>query len=115
VTPVPAQTKVVGNGMAYTSTHYATDIKLSQLQFGSNWVRGASSGAADTLSVWNAAANNFDTYYQKSDSTWRKTSDDVTDQSSFAIAAGTVTTITKREMVAGADTFLQSPMPYSLE
>jgi uncharacterized protein (TIGR02597 family) len=115
VTPVPAETKVVGNGTAYTSTHYATDIELSQLQFGSNWVTGASASLADTLSVWNGAENKFVTYYQRPDSTWRESSDALTDRSSFAIAAGSVTTITKREMVSGAAAFLQSPMPYSLD
>jgi len=115
VTPVQAQTKVVGNRTVYTSTHYAADVALSQLQFGSNWVTGASAGSADKLSVWNAARNNFDTYYQKPDSTWRKTSDANTDASGFTIAAGSVTTITKRNIVSGAGTFLQSPLPYSLE
>jgi uncharacterized protein (TIGR02597 family) len=115
VTPVPAETKVVGNGAIYTSTHYATDVKLSQLRFGSNWVTGASSTSADTISVWNAGVNSFDTYYQTADSTWRKDSDAVTDQSNLAIAAGTVTTITKRQMVTGAAAFLQSQLPYSLD
>jgi uncharacterized protein (TIGR02597 family) len=115
VTPVAAETKVVGYGTIYTSTHYASDIKLSQLQFGSKWLTGASVASADTLSVWNPALNHFDTFYQKPDSTWRKYPDAVTDQSNFAISAGTVTTITKRESVVGAATFLQSQLPYSLD
>ena len=62
----------------------------------------------------NAASNNFDIYYQKPDSTWRKYGDNVTDQSNFAIPAGSVTTIQKREIVAGAQSFLVSAMPYTL-
>jgi uncharacterized protein (TIGR02597 family) len=115
VTPVAATTKVMSKGTVYTSTHYASDIKLSQLQFGSNWVTGATEAAADTLSVWNATLGQFDTFYQKPDSTWRKDSDAVTDQSNFEIAPGTVTTIAKREAVSGAATFLQSSLPYSLD
>ena len=115
VTPVGAETKVVSNGTIYTSTHYATDITLSQLQFGSNWTMGSSVATADTLSVWNAANGHFDTYYQKPDSTWRKYPDAATDQSSFAIGAGTVTTIAKRNVVSGGATFLQSQLPYSLD
>jgi len=115
VTSVVADTKVISSGTVFTSTHYAADIKLSQLQFGSNWVTGSSVTTADTLSVWNAAMGAFDTFYQKPDSTWRKYPDAVTDQSNFSIKAGTVTTIGKREIVAGAATFLQSPLPYSLD
>jgi uncharacterized protein (TIGR02597 family) len=115
VTSVVVEIKVVGNATVYTSTHCATDVKLSQLQFGSTWVTGSTAVTADTLSVWNPTMNRFDTYYQKSDSTWRKYPDAVTDQSNFAITAGTVITITKRESVAGAATFLQSPVPYSLD
>jgi uncharacterized protein (TIGR02597 family) len=115
VTPVAEQTKLLSDGTVYTSTHYATDIKLSSLQFGSNWVMGSSVVTADTLSVWNPASGQFDTYYQKPDTTWRKYPDAVTDQSNFAISAGTVTTIAKREVVTGSATFLQSPLPYSLD
>jgi uncharacterized protein (TIGR02597 family) len=115
VTAVAAETKVVSNGTIFTSSHYATDVKLSQLQFGANWATGADATSADTLSVWNAAAGHFDTYYQLPDSTWRKSGDAMTDQSSFAIGAGTVTTIAKREAVTGSATFLQSQMPYALD
>ena len=115
VTPVPAQTKVVSNGTVYSSTHYATGIKLSQLQFGSNWTRGTSVVTADTISVWDAATNQFDTFYQLFDATWRKYPDTTTDQSNFTIAPGTVTTIAKHEAVAGAATFLQSQLPYNLD
>jgi uncharacterized protein (TIGR02597 family) len=115
VTPVEAQTKVLGQGTVYTSTHFATDVTLSQLNFGSNWVTGSNVVTADNISVWNASANRFDTYYQKPDSTWRKYPDAVTDQSSFTIAAGTVTAIAKHGTVTGGATFLQSPLPYSLD
>jgi len=114
VTQVAAETKVIGNGTVYGSTHYATDTKLSQLHFGANWIKGATATVADTLSVWNAALGRFDIFYQMPDSTWRKSSDTVTDQSSFTIPAGAVTTIAKRGIVSGAASFLASSLPYSL-
>jgi uncharacterized protein (TIGR02597 family) len=114
VTPVAAQTKLVSHGTILTSTHFATDVKLSQLHFGSNWATGSSIISADTLSVYNTTTRNFDTYYQKPDSTWRKFPDAVTDQSNVAIAAGTVTAIAKRSTVTGGATFLHSTLPYSL-
>jgi uncharacterized protein (TIGR02597 family) len=115
VTPVAIPTKLQGQGTVFTSTHYATDVTLSQLQFGSNWTTGTTPLTADTLSVWNSTSNSFDVYYQKPDLTWRKTSDATTDQSSFSIAAGTVTAIAKRTAVTGSATFLQTPLPYSLD
>jgi uncharacterized protein (TIGR02597 family) len=115
VTPVAAAIKVAGNGCVYTSTQYASDVTLSQLQIGSNWVTGTSTITADSLSVWDVSENRFDTYYQEPDSTWRKYPDAVTDQSSFAITAGTVITINKREAVTSATSFLQPPLPYSLD
>jgi len=115
VTEVPAETRMISNGTVYTSSHYATDIKLSQLQFGSNWTTGATVTVADTLSVWNATLGRFDIFYQKPDLTWRKSTDAATDQSNYTIAAGSVTTIAKRGIVNGAAAFLASSLPYSLD
>jgi len=114
VSSVGAQIKVVSNGTVFASTQYASDTMLSQLQFNSNWVMGSSVATADTLSVWNPSEGHFDTYYQKPDQTWRKFPDDTTDQSSFVISAGNVTTVAKREVVNGAAAFLQSTLPYTL-
>jgi uncharacterized protein (TIGR02597 family) len=115
VTAVAAQTKLQSGGTVYSSTHFATDVKLSDLKFGANWVQGASVVSADTIAVWNGNANRFDAYFQKPDSTWHKFPDDGTDQSNVTIATGSVTAIQKRESVTGAATFLQSPLPYTLE
>jgi uncharacterized protein (TIGR02597 family) len=114
VTPVANAIKVAGNETVYTSTQYATSITLSQLKF-SNWVTGTSIYTADTLGVWNPGENRFDTYYQEPNSSWRRYPNASTNQSSFAIAAGTVITITKRGTVNSARTFLQSALPYSLD
>jgi uncharacterized protein (TIGR02597 family) len=115
VTPVNASTKTVSHEGVYGSTHYASDVTLSQLQFGSGWRTGDSMSTADNLSVWNAAEGRFDIYYQRPDSTWRKYGNNVTDQSGVVIPAGTVVTIQRRSTLTGAEAFLVSAMPYSLE
>jgi len=114
VAPVAPTTKVASRGTVFTSTHFATDIKLSQLQFTSNWIQGATVLSSDSLGVWNATLSRFDTYYQMTDSTWRKYPDATTDQSNFIIPAGTVATIAKKTAVTGAATLLGSALPYSL-
>jgi len=115
VAEVAPQIKVIGNETVFTSTHYAADVALSKLQFGANWVTGTSVGTADTLGVWNPSLNHFESYYQMPDSTWRKYPDATTDQSNTVITAGSLTTIAKRGLVTGASTFIQSPLPYSLD
>jgi hypothetical protein len=115
VASVAPTTKLVSGGSVYTSTHFATDIKLSQLQFASNWVQSATATGADTVGIWNPSLSKFDTYYQTTDSTWRKFPDTVTDQSNFIIPAGTVATIAKKAAVTGVATFLEASLPYSLE
>ena len=74
--------------MVYASTGYATDITLSQLQYGSNWVTGTSAFTADTISIWNPSLSRFNTYYQMPDSTWRLSSNPNLDQSNVVLAAG---------------------------
>ena len=72
VAEVAADIKVAGNDTTFTSSHYATDIKLSQLQFGATWVNGNSITSTDVLNVWNPSEGRFDGYYQKPDATWRR-------------------------------------------
>jgi uncharacterized protein (TIGR02597 family) len=115
VTPVNASTKTVGHAGVYTSTHYASDLMLSQLKFGANWQTGNTAATADTLSVWSSATHSFEVYFEKPDSTWRKSGDNVTDQSHVIIPAGTVTEIHKLAIVTGAQAFLVSAMPYTLD
>jgi uncharacterized protein (TIGR02597 family) len=115
VAEVPFLTKTTGsNATVYTSTGYAADMTLSQLQFGSSWVTGTSALTSSTVSVWNAALKHFDTYYQKADLTWRKSSDATTDQSDFVISAATAIAVLQRTPVSGPTSFLSSTMPYSL-
>jgi uncharacterized protein (TIGR02597 family) len=115
VAEVPCVIKTTGSSVpVYGSTGYALDMTLSQLQFGSAWVMGTTPLTASTISVWNPALSRFDTYYQKPDSTWRKTYDSTTDQSNFVVGAGTGISILQRGALSGGASFLPSAMPYSL-
>jgi uncharacterized protein (TIGR02597 family) len=115
VAEVPCLTKTTGNGApVFGSTGYAADMTLSQLQFGSTWVTGANALTASTVSVWNAALNHFDTYFQEPDSTWHKSSDPTTDVSNLVVTAGSAISILQRSAVSGASSFLPSAMPYTL-
>jgi hypothetical protein len=117
VAEVPIITKTTGNNaIVYGSTDYPADLTLSQLQLGANWNKGSSVFTADTISIWDAALLRFDTYYQLSDSTWRKSGNSSTDQSSFVIPTGSAIGLLKRGTVSGAASFLPtvSTLPYSL-
>ena len=117
-TNVPLLIKAPGKTTSYTSAQYPANLALSQLQFGANWTQGTSIANADTLSVWNPSPlpGHFDTYYQLSaDSTWRKYPNSATDVSSFVIPAGSAICITKRSNATGAASYLQPPLPYTLQ
>jgi uncharacterized protein (TIGR02597 family) len=115
VAEVPVLTKTVGDNTEIVgSTGYPTNMTLSQLQFGSNWVTGTSAITANTVNVWNTTLGRYDTFYQLPDSTWRKLTDTTTDQSNFVIPAGTAVAVLQRSAVSGASSFLPSTMPYSL-
>jgi len=116
VSEVSPLIKTIGNNIAiYGSTGYGADMTLSQLQLGSNWSKGTSAMTADTVSVWNQLLNRFDIYYQTLDSTWRKSTDSTTDQSSLVVSAGNAISILQRANVTGEASFFSTPMPYSLE
>jgi hypothetical protein len=115
VAEVAMLTKTTGNDVnIYSSTKYASDIKLSQLVFGSNWTQSTSAYTADNIAVWDAAMTRFDTYYQLPDSTWRQFGYPSTDTSNLVVPAGTVLSILKRSAVSGATSFLQAALPYSV-
>jgi len=115
VAEVRALTKTTGsNAILYGSTGYATDMTLSQLQLGSNWVHGSSLLTADAVSIWNASQNRFNTYYQMPDSTWRESNNATTDQSNLVVSAGSCIAILQRGIVSGTTSYLSSTLPYSL-
>ncbi len=114
VPTVKPLTKVLGsNQPKYASTRYPVPLTLAQLNL-DNWVKNNSAFKADTISVWNAATQLWDGYFQKLDGTWRKAGDSVTDQSAVSIPAGTVVGIVKRGDVDGGSSYVATPLPYSL-
>jgi len=117
VSSVALLIKTLGKATKYSSTQYAADVALSQLQLGPSWTKGTSVTNSDVVAIWNAGTipGHFDSYYQLStDSTWRKYPNKTTDVSSFVIPAGTAICITKREFVSGEASYLQPPLPYDL-
>ena len=111
--------RVNGGVGVYNSTGYPVKLTLGQLQLGSNWAKAPVAtpnlAFADSLSLWNALANRFDTYFELSDNTWRLQGDlSGTDKSSFSIPAGTTVSFLKRASASGAQTFLVPQIPYQL-
>ena len=116
VTSANACQKIVANTNVYCSSHYATPILLSQLKMGSNWQTGSNSSLADTLGIWNASSSSFTFYYEKSNGSWYLASGNSSvTQNNVTIPAGAATVIYKRAAVSGANAFLVSAMPYSLQ
>ncbi len=115
VAEVPVMTKTVGsNAIMYGSTGYPIGMKLSQLNFGANWVKGTTTATADVVSVWNAATKTFSSYYQMPDSTWRLSGDTTDDMSSTVLPAGGCIAIQQHLVVSGSSSYLPSAMPYTL-
>lgn len=109
---IPALTKVTGGNQAvYSATRLPVATTLGQLGL-SNWTRSNSAFTADTLQVFNATTAKFDTYYQRLDSTWRKSTDATTDQSALPVGAGTPVNYVKRASVSGAASYLTTAIPY---
>jgi uncharacterized protein (TIGR02597 family) len=115
VSEVAILTKTTGSDTnIYSSSKYAANITLSQLDFGSNWTESTSAFTADTVAIWDSTLTRFDTYYQLPDSTWRKYGSPTMDASNLVVPAGSVLSILKRTAVSGATSFLQSVLPYSV-
>jgi len=118
VTQVPLLIKTLSYatyGTVFTSIQYPAPVVLSQLNFGSSWLKGTGTGNSDVLNVFNSSTERFDSYYQlASDSTWRKYTvpPNNTDVSSFAIPAGSAVSIAKRQVGTGGASYLKPQLPY---
>ena len=117
VTPINACQKVVYNTNVYGSTHYAEAMTLGQLKMNSNWQTGNSGATADDLAIWSPATNAFTFYYQQPNGNWYLGSGSSTAvQNNVVIPAGGVTVVYKRSATPkGAQSFLVSAMPYSVQ
>lgn len=114
VPPIAPRTKVIANQAKYSSTRFPVPVTLSQLDFGADWARGSSPFKADTLALWNDAAQKWDSYYRLPAGSWRKAGDNATDQSNLSIPAGTVVGLLKRSTANAPTSFVSAPLPYSL-
>lgn len=90
------------------------NISLAQLNL-SNWTKSNSAFTADTLSIFNPVSSKFEAYYQRTDGTWRKSGDVLTDQGATLIPTGTMVTILKRASVSGSASFISCQLPYNLD
>ena len=99
--------------IVYGANPFPVDMTLGTLNL-VNWTKANSALSADTISIYNPLLLKMDTYYQKLDGTWRKSGDTTTDQSSFAVPAGSALSFLKRAAVSGAGSFLGAPLPYGL-
>ncbi|MEI8310582.1 MAG: TIGR02597 family protein [Verrucomicrobiota bacterium] len=113
VPAVAPKIKTAGNNQpVYGANPFPLDMTLGTLNL-INWTKSNSALSADTINIYNAPLARMDTYYQKLDGTWRKSGDAITDKSSFAIPAGSFVGYLKRGAVAGATSFVSSPLPYT--
>lgn len=107
-------TKVVGGSRSvYASTRFPVSLTLADLDL-ANWTKANNAFTADTVQLYNTTTGRFDTYYQRLDATWRKSTDAATDQSGLVLTAGSIVVFFKRASVADAASYLSSPLPYSL-
>jgi uncharacterized protein (TIGR02597 family) len=115
VAEVPVVTRTTGkNAVVYGSTGYAVGMTLSQLNFGSNWVKGTTAATADVVSIWNSASKRFLSYYQTPDSVWHESGNATSNEGTLAIAAGSCIGIEQHMAVTGATAYLPLAMPYTL-
>jgi hypothetical protein len=115
VTEVPLLTKTVTNVARFTSTQIPSDVAFSQLDFGTNFVKGNSVGKADTVSLYNPNETppRFDIYYEDNTSTWRKYPDPTTSYNTNTIPVASCIIINKNNGVQGAESYIQSSLPYT--
>jgi uncharacterized protein (TIGR02597 family) len=98
------------------------DVQLSSLQIagssiplGAGWTKANRLGSADTITINNASTGKTDTYYQRTDNTWRLSTDANTDQSSVTIPAGSVISFLERTNgLTGSAAFFCVSLPYTL-
>jgi uncharacterized protein (TIGR02597 family) len=110
----PAIKTVGANTDLHTAFRFPIDIKLADLKFG-NWTKGNTLFAqSDRLGILNVSNGKFDSYFQRTDGTWRSAQDVNTDRSNTVIKAGSVITLLKKATVSGSSSFILKEIPYNL-
>jgi hypothetical protein len=112
---VQVMVKTTGNNaITYVSTGYPVGMTLSQLNFGSNWLKGTSTATADVVSVWNSSTKAFVSYYETPSSGWCKVGSPTADQGSTVLPAGCCLALQQHLTVSGATSYLTLSAPYSV-
>ena len=96
-----------------TSLNMPVDLPLSALQIGGSWTKANRAGSADTVSIYNASTGKSDSYYQRTDNTWRLLTG-AADVSSTIIPAGSVVSLLERVGGTGSAGYFSITLPYSL-
>lgn len=96
-----------------TGLNLPVDVSLSALQISGGWTKANRVTSADTLSIYNPSSGKSDTYYQRTDNTWRLI-DGTSDVSSTIIPAGSVVSLLERVNGTGGAGYFSIALPYSL-
>lgn len=114
---VPEQkqlTKITGNTTTIHSSHrLPVDIMLGDITL-PNWTKADNILLADTFGIYNPSTARFDTYFQTTSGSWRRSGAGTADQSSVVIHAGTMVAFLKRAPVSGIDSFIAFNLGYTL-
>lgn len=99
-------------GPGYYGTELPVDLTFSQLVLGSTWLKSSSAFTADTVSLYSTTLAKWESYYQQTDGSWRKSgSTDV--QDSTVIPAGSALVFTRRGSVSGSASFVPVTLTYT--
>jgi hypothetical protein len=106
--------KTISGSWTFGGTHYAVGMKLSQLDYGSNWTKSNNAKTADLMCIWNPSEGAYDNYYEDTSSNWHLVSSPSANQNNFVIPAGDGLCIGKMGSVNGGKDFLVDAMPYTV-
>jgi uncharacterized protein (TIGR02597 family) len=115
VPDVAPLTKVTGSvATVYVGSRVPVDTTLAALSL-TNWTKSNSNLTADIVGIYNSASGRFDSYFQRLDNNeWRRTTSGAQNQSNFVIPAGSGILLVKRSSVTNQNSFISSPLPYTL-
>lgn len=107
--------KTVGsNTTVHTAYRFPVNTTLGSLNL-SVWATGNTLLAqSDRLGIYDPTNGKFDSYYQRTDGTWRLSLDANTDRSTVVIPAGSIVTLNKKASVSGQTSFITMGLPYTL-
>jgi hypothetical protein len=108
-------TKITGGStVVRTNTRYPADMTLAGLN-SMGLTRSNSILTADTISIYNPATSQSDSYFRRLDvDEWRKSGGGTVNYNTLSLPSGGVITILKRSAVTGSQSYLATTLPYTL-